>query len=239
MSTNGKTKQSLNGKGATETSGHKAADEFVKRISASWEKAVASIIETGRLLIEAKQELPHGAFQRMIDNRLPFGRRTAQMLMKIAEHPVLGKAKNFSHLPPSWSALHQLSYLPADEVEWLIKKKLLTSQTRYSDVKKLGFYEWGRVGDALNVLIEYMLHWSPDKLAKYAPFPSRDTDLSHTGKLPDYITRLRQSWLKNKKSGSVGKRDEQRLSEEDDKRGDWLIAYDKKEAALAQGRVDG
>jgi hypothetical protein len=45
-----------------------AADAFAAKITASWQKAVESILETGRLLIEAKEgpnKLPHGEFGKM------------------------------------------------------------------------------------------------------------------------------------------------------------------------------
>src|SRR5216684_7762077 len=89
-----------------------AVDHFAKKIQTAWQKAVSSILETGRLLIQAKQELAYGEFLLMIEERLPFGARTAQMLMRIAEHPVLSNTKFISHLPPSWGTLHRLTQLP-------------------------------------------------------------------------------------------------------------------------------
>jgi hypothetical protein len=42
-------------------------DSFAARISAAWQQAAVSIIETGRLLIQAKAALRHGEFGNMID----------------------------------------------------------------------------------------------------------------------------------------------------------------------------
>ena len=69
-------------------------DHFAELITASWRKAVTSIIETGRLLIQAKAKLDHGEFLRMFSNRLvqgsvPFGPRTAEMLMTIARNELI------------------------------------------------------------------------------------------------------------------------------------------------------
>jgi hypothetical protein len=45
----------------------------------------------------------------MIEERLPFGPRTAQCLMKIEDNPQSAKANHGSLLPPSWRTLHELS----------------------------------------------------------------------------------------------------------------------------------
>jgi hypothetical protein len=94
------------------TVSEKSVDGYAAKIKASWQKAVESILETGRVLMEAKAELPHGEFGKMIKDKLPFGVRTAEMLMNIAEHAVLSNAKFVSHLPPSWGTLHELAQLP-------------------------------------------------------------------------------------------------------------------------------
>jgi hypothetical protein len=82
--------------------------EFAAQIRASWQKAVESIIETGKLLTAARQALGHGKWQTMFEgpDKLPFGERAAEMLMKIARDPVLSNPKFISVLPASWGTLH-------------------------------------------------------------------------------------------------------------------------------------
>src|SRR5262245_55434393 len=87
---------------------------WAAKISAAWRSALDDIIETGALLIEAKAALPHGEFEAMIEAELPFGKRTAQMLMKVAADSRLTNAKHASLLPPSWYTLYELSKLPDD-----------------------------------------------------------------------------------------------------------------------------
>src|SRR5580658_8460986 len=58
--------------------------QWAARISAAWQQSVTSIIETGRLLTEAKAALDHGEWLPMVESDLPFQRNTAQRLMKIA-----------------------------------------------------------------------------------------------------------------------------------------------------------
>jgi Protein of unknown function (DUF3102) len=85
-------------------------------ISAAWQKGVASIIETGSRLIEAKAEIDHGEFLAMIQLKLPFGRRTAHRLMTIAADSVLANGTHGSHLPPSWRTLYELAGNPQGPV---------------------------------------------------------------------------------------------------------------------------
>jgi N6-adenosine-specific RNA methylase IME4 len=89
--------------------------EWADRITAAWRSSVESIIETGRLLIEAKDDLPHGAWLDMVERELPFGAWTAQRLMTVARHPVLSNTSQGRLLPQSWRTLYELTKLP-DEV---------------------------------------------------------------------------------------------------------------------------
>jgi Protein of unknown function (DUF3102) len=70
--------------------------EWTSRIAAVWQKGVEAILETGRLLIEAKAALKHGEFKSMVQLKLPFNPGTAQRLMAIARHPVISNA---AHAP--------------------------------------------------------------------------------------------------------------------------------------------
>ena len=96
---------------ANSTARH-AATKYAQRITACQRKGVASIIECGRLLIAAKDELKHGEFLKMIENNLPFKRSTAQALMKIASDGRITKNQHAGCLPAHWSTLIKLTQLP-------------------------------------------------------------------------------------------------------------------------------
>ena len=87
---------------------------YADRITATWQKATGSIIETGALLLEAKDKVEHGEFEEMIERELPFGPRAARMLMDIARNPILSDRTHGSVLPPSWRTLYELTRVPAD-----------------------------------------------------------------------------------------------------------------------------
>ena len=65
---------------------------WAARITAATRKTVEAMIETGRLLLEAKESLGHGEFLAMVRADLPFGPRTAQRLMGIARNQRLANA---------------------------------------------------------------------------------------------------------------------------------------------------
>jgi Protein of unknown function (DUF3102) len=98
-----------------------SASEWATRINATWQKTVANIVETGHALIDAKSNLPHGAFTEMIENDLPFSPRVAEHLMVIATNPALSNPKHASDLPVSWATLAELARLGAGTVEKLTK----------------------------------------------------------------------------------------------------------------------
>jgi hypothetical protein len=62
--------------------------QWIKRINAIHKKTATAVVdgvlELGRTLLAAKESLPHGSFQKMIERDLTFGPRTAEMLMGIA-----------------------------------------------------------------------------------------------------------------------------------------------------------
>jgi hypothetical protein len=79
------------------------------RITAAWQKGVASIVETGKLLVEAKAQVDHGEWTRLIESELPFDRTTAFRLITIAQHPIVSNVANWQHLPTSWRTLYELT----------------------------------------------------------------------------------------------------------------------------------
>ena len=93
-----------------------SAESWAGKITTSWYRTTEAILETGRLLLEAKDALPHGSFKTMMQLHLPFSVRTAERLMAIARNPVLTKSDNLSLLPLSdlglvdllrrWSAVY-------------------------------------------------------------------------------------------------------------------------------------
>jgi N6-adenosine-specific RNA methylase IME4 len=87
---------------------------WAARIGAAWRASIEGIFAAGRLLAEAKRELPHGAFAAMIERDLPFKRSTTFRLMAIAADPRLVDGAHVQHLPPHWGTLYELTKLDND-----------------------------------------------------------------------------------------------------------------------------
>jgi len=83
-------------------------EKWATRIRRHMVTAVEAVIATGRDLAEAKKALGHGNFGKLCAE-LNITTRTAQRLMAIAAHPVLGDATRASQLPPSWATLYELT----------------------------------------------------------------------------------------------------------------------------------
>jgi hypothetical protein len=96
-----------------------------------------AIFTIGDDLIRAKGELDHGEFQFMIDTELPFGRRTAQMMMAVARDDRLRKANTCSLLPPHWRTLYQITWLEDGPFDRLIDNCIIRPEITYAEINKV------------------------------------------------------------------------------------------------------
>ena len=95
--------------------------EYAARITACWRRSAEAFIEAGRWLIRAKEQLDHGEFGAMIKESLPFGASTAQRLMIVAADSRVTNPAHVQHLPPHWGTLYEITKLPDDKFDALIK----------------------------------------------------------------------------------------------------------------------
>jgi N6-adenosine-specific RNA methylase IME4 len=93
------------------------AADYAEAIEGCWRRSIEAYIEAGALLIRAKQALPHGEFQAMVDENLPFGARTAQRLMAIAGDERLTNPTRVSLLPASWGSAYELTRFDDDALD--------------------------------------------------------------------------------------------------------------------------
>ncbi len=114
--------------------GHLGRARFVSAIKQAQGDAVEAIIRVGQLLIEAKAELPHGEFGKMVKEDLEFGPRWGQMLMAVASDARIN-AKDTSLLPPHPDTLYGLTRLSDDE--WEVVEPHLTPDFERADIKRL------------------------------------------------------------------------------------------------------
>jgi hypothetical protein len=91
--------------------------EFAERIKAAWHKSREKILALGRTLIEAKQALPHGDFEDMLERDLPFSAEHARRFMRIAADPRLSNRAHAPVLPSTLRALGKLTKLNDEQFE--------------------------------------------------------------------------------------------------------------------------
>lgn len=92
----------------------KTPDEFVDAIGKLWNRAQTMFLDIGRLLIRAKETLPHGEYSAAVEARLPFAARTAYQLREAARWALemdRRRTITLDRLPGSYSTIYLLSTL--------------------------------------------------------------------------------------------------------------------------------
>lgn len=110
--------------------------EAADYVSEPWQKAVGSIVETGRRLVEAKERVGHGRWLDAVA-LMPFGTRAAQSLMQVAQHPDLANAQHVAHLPTSWGTLAVLAQLPVGEIPRRIEAGEITPELERAKAQEM------------------------------------------------------------------------------------------------------
>jgi hypothetical protein len=106
----------------------KTRKQWAAEICAAHKQSIAEVLKIGRTLIAAKIALEHGAFQKMIEDDLPFDASTAQRLMKIARDPRLANAAREQLLPIAWGTLYELTKLPDVEFKRAVASGAINPQ---------------------------------------------------------------------------------------------------------------
>ncbi len=87
--------------------------EFAADIRREWTNALEATVAVGRRLNEAKDALPHGEYEAMVTNDLPFSTSTARKLREIAAFVDDGKVP-LDRLPEAMSTLYAIATLPEE-----------------------------------------------------------------------------------------------------------------------------
>jgi hypothetical protein len=119
------------------TSSQTQIDILTSRFRSALRKSIEGIIEMGKVLIEAKEQLPHGQFLDWVEGELKFPVRDAQTLMYLARNEVISNAKNFAYLPPSPTALWELCQIPKPRLRELIADGTINPGMRIEDAVAL------------------------------------------------------------------------------------------------------
>lgn len=97
-----------------------STDDYVEAIGRLWNRAQTAFLDIGRLLIRAKETLPHGEYVGAVEQRLPFAARTAYQLREAARWAIeMDRRKTIAleRLPSSYSTIYLLSTLDPPTLE--------------------------------------------------------------------------------------------------------------------------
>jgi len=109
--------------------------EWRTRIESAWQKSVASVIDVGKLIKQAKDEL--GVSYSLLETELPFSSTVAAFLVKIAEHPVLSNPSYFQRLPNSYNTLYHLTSVNETQLIEQIESGEISPNFTLSSAKSL------------------------------------------------------------------------------------------------------
>jgi len=111
-----------------------ATSLYVKKVQKQLNKTLQGFVEIGNILNQAHTNLNKASFLKMINEDLPFTRRTAQKLMAIANDKRITNPDYMPLLPPHWTSLHQLTYLDDEQFEYGIKEKIIYPDAERKDI---------------------------------------------------------------------------------------------------------
>src|SRR3954462_15712754 len=102
----------------------KSRDGAVSEIQRLWNNAQHHFLSIGRWLISAKAALPHGEYEQMIDQQLPFSASIARQLRTVAEF-VDGGSIPREQLPDTYTTIYQIATLPEPALEEAKRRALI------------------------------------------------------------------------------------------------------------------
>ncbi|MDP2739214.1 MAG: DNA N-6-adenine-methyltransferase [Pseudorhodobacter sp.] len=124
-----------------------SVDAICIRICERWQDSAQAILDAGRMLIGVREQKGYGSWQYMFtENKLPFGPRTARMLMQVARNQILGNRNHGSDLPPSWRTLYELSRVPESDLRQAFDDGRIHPEMARKDVKALIYGHGGEDG---------------------------------------------------------------------------------------------
>ena len=146
----------------TANSEPKSPSDYVEAIEQLWGKAQSAFLDIGRLLLRAKEELPHGDYMAAVEQRLPFASRTAYQLREAARWALemdRRKTITIDRLPGSYSTIYLLSTLDQPTLEAADAEGLVRPELRRAELIAWRRQRGGRVVDrgSLNARRERLL----------------------------------------------------------------------------------
>ena len=112
-----------------------------RSFSVVYRAGVAAIVTAGRILVEAKAEIPHGEWADWIEFHTPISDRTARQLMQIANDPNIARHAGLNRhhdtvLPQDRIILAELCGLEPDRFDGLVSEGAIHPEMKRGDVRR-------------------------------------------------------------------------------------------------------
>ena len=114
-------------------------DELTARYRAAETSAVEGLLARGRIVGEAKRQLPHGRFLPWVETHLKISRSMAYQQKAVGED--VWMCSNAKHLPAEHTVLYTLSTMPVVRREELLARGVIHPSLRRIDLKRLARQE--------------------------------------------------------------------------------------------------
>ena len=149
----------------------KTPEDYVEVIGQLWAKAQSAFLDIRRLLIKAKEVLPHGEYTAAVEARLPFSSRTAYQIRE-ATRWVLEierrKTVEIDSLPGSYTTIYLRSTLEPSLFEQARQEGIIRPDLRCAEI----------------------VTWKKDKAGDEAPEERRKKLLREKRRLVDELRRI-------------------------------------------------
>jgi hypothetical protein len=112
-------------------------EDYVAEISRLWQRAQGAFLDIGRLLIRAKEALPHGEYTAAVEAQLPFSARTAYQLREAARWALEMDRRQsipIARLPGSYSTIYLLSTFDPPTLEEAESQGLIRPELRRAEL---------------------------------------------------------------------------------------------------------
>ena len=107
---------------------------YVREINRLWNEARDKFLAIGEYLIQAKETLPHGEYERMIETRLPFKPAAALRIRTVAE-AVRRERLRREEVPCSYNTAYELTLLAPGELEEAKSRNLVRPDVYLREIK--------------------------------------------------------------------------------------------------------
>jgi N6-adenosine-specific RNA methylase IME4 len=113
-------------------------DNYVAQILDAWQSTVEGILDCGKVLVHAKDQLDHGRWLKMLGHdHMPFGVGMVRIFMRIARNKNITNEQHVAHLPPRIGTLNELAKLKDAEFEKALASGKIHPLMERSDARSL------------------------------------------------------------------------------------------------------